>query len=217
MIPHDDTGKFAPLNERYILNPTTKTGRSIARKGETGPPPTEPASPAALLFQGQRHPKNRKKYRKLEQWIEVRIVDGKTVTRLYPPNEKLILEGQAKLPPPEMVIRRINFPDGIPPEYEFLGVRDEEHRRNGGLALQRMTVNMWLEAIEKEKQAGTGHLGPVFNLPDFTEQCECAACRDTRSLLLTLAMEARAANRPTDFDSLLTFAKEKDSLIKPAK
>lgn len=194
--------------EEWVSDPTKKSGRALRVKGQTGPPASEPLSPAALLFQGQRHPKNRKKYRKLEQWIEVRIVEGKTVTRLYPPNEKLILEGQAKLPPPEVVIRRINFPDGIPSEYEFLGVRDEEHRRNGGMALQRMTVNMWLEAIEKEKQAGTGHLGPVFNLPDFNEQCECEVCKSNRTTLLMLAMEARAANRPTDFDSLLSFAKE---------
>lgn len=166
-------------------------------------PTVEDASPAGQLFQGQRHPKNRKRLPRLEQWIEVRRMHGKTITKLFPSNEKLVKRGQEMLPPPQRVYRRINFPNGVPDEYLWLGVRDEHHRKNGGMCLQRMTINMWLDAIKKEALRGDGHIGPVFNLPDEAGECECPCCSNSRRLLDEVLADHSAAGLPTDYDSLV--------------
>ena len=153
----------------------------FARSGKPKSKPAgQPKTAAQQLFQGQNHAKNKKKIVRLEQWVEVRVVDGKTVTTLYPSNKKLIEEGKAMLPPPEYVYRRINFPDGIPAEYEWAGVMSDEHRERGGCGLQRMTVDTWLEVIEREKLRKDGHIGPtgVGNLPRPKEHgpCPCPKC-----------------------------------------
>ena len=131
------------------------------------------------LFQGQRHPARQKKHIRLEQWIEV-CVDGsgRVTTTLYPSNEKLIERGQAMWPPPEYVYRRINFPNGIPPEYDWTGVIDENHRKFGGCGIQRMTVDTWLQVIKKEARRPGGHVGPsgVPAVPRANGACNCRAC-----------------------------------------
>lgn len=194
-------GLLPEIETPYVFDPTKKSGRSPAVKGVTAPPAN---SLASKTFQGQRHPKNRKKYRKLEQWIEVRVTDSKTVTTLYPSNQELIRYGQEMLPPPEIVVRRINFPDGIPAEYAWVGIVDETHRKLGGLGLQRMTVNMWLEAIKEEEALAHGHIGPVLNLPDFRDECDCEVCRPNRKTLDRLREEALEANEPDDLDTLVS-------------
>jgi hypothetical protein len=150
-----------------------------------------PLTRAGQLFQGQNHPKKRRKIVRMEQWVEVRIRDGKVVTKLYPPNEKLIKEGQAMLPPPEYVYRRLNFPDGVPHEYDWVGI-SEAQRKLGGCGLQRMTVDTWLDVIDREKLREDGHIGPtgVGNLPRPREhgECACAVCTGNQAIL-----DARAA------------------------
>ncbi len=128
----------------------------------------------------------------LDQWVEVEIEDGKTVTALYPSNEELIKEGQAMERVPDLVYRRLNFPQGIPGEYRWTADADAPQVELGGMGTQRMTVETWLEAIEREAASGTGHIGPtgVGNLPRPKERggCECEVCATNREL-----MERRAA------------------------
>ncbi len=137
--------------------------------------------PATPLFAGQLHPKKQKKITKLDQWVEVRIEDGRTVTTLYPSNEGLIQRGQRMLPPPELVYRRLNFPDGIPPEYWWTCSRTPERRERGGMGTQRMTVETWIQVIAREKERGDGHVGPtgVGNLPRPEQygECPCETCQ----------------------------------------
>ena len=140
---------------------------------------------------------------RIEQWVEVRIVDGKAVTKLYPSNKDLIARGQKMLPPPEYVYRRLNFPDGIPDEYAWVGILSEEHRRIGGLGIQRMTVNMWLDVIDIEAQRTDGHIIAVPNLPRANGACDCATCKHNQAILEQLETEAREAGRPFDLDALL--------------
>jgi len=141
---------------------------------------------AQLLFQGQRNPKKMRKIAVLDQWMEVRIVDGKTITELHPSNEKLIERGQRMLPPPELVYRRLNFPEGVPEEY-YWAVSDPVARKYGGMGTQRMTADTWLEVIAREKERGDGHVGPtgVGNLPRPEERggCDCPVCSHNRALL----------------------------------
>jgi hypothetical protein len=162
--------------------------------------------PAHPLFNGQRHNSKTKKAPRLEQWVEVRIEPNNQVTTtLYPSNDKLIELGQAMLPPPEFVYRRINFPDGIPHQYDWTGVRDDLHRQLGGCCLQRMTVRTWLEQIDKEFLRLDGHIGPtsVMNLPRPNGECSCPTCTESQRILHERERKARAAGQPYDLDSLL--------------
>ena len=146
---------------------------------------------AQQTFQGQKSPKKRKKIQTLEQWVEIEVSPtGKTVTTQHPSNEILILNGQKKWPAPELVYRRMHFVHGVPHEYAW-ATSDERIRKSGGMGIQRMTVDTWLELIEKEKALGTGHILPCGgNLPRPEERggCDCAVCAGNRAIL-----EARAA------------------------
>jgi hypothetical protein len=140
---------------------------------------------AQQVFGGQKHPKKQKKIPILDQWVEIKIQDGKTVTTLYPPNDELIKEGQAMLPPPQMVYRRLHFVHGIPPEYYWAN-SNPVAREMGGMGTQRMTVDTWLNVIEQEKASGTGHIGPCGgNLPRPEEHggCDCEVCTHNRAVL----------------------------------
>ena len=144
-----------------------------------------PLTKAQQMFQGQKSAKKRKKITILDQWVEIEVSpSGKTVTTLYPSNEILIADGQKKWPPPEMVYRRLNFVDGVPHEYHWT-TSDETLRERGGCGIQRMTVDTWLELIEKEKALGTGHILPTGNLPRPEERggCDCKVCSHNRAVL----------------------------------
>jgi len=147
--------------------------------------------PSERMFQGQLHPKKQRKISTLEQWVEVRIEDGQTVTRLYPSNEELIKRGQRMLPPPDLVYRRLHFPHGVPAEYAWCA-NDHTTRERGGMGIQRMEVDTWLEVIEREKAAGTGHVGPtgVGNLPRPMARggCDCETCAANRALMEAAGM-----------------------------
>jgi hypothetical protein len=140
---------------------------------------------AQTMFQGQNNKKNHRKLTILNQWIEIEVENGQTVTKLYPSNEELIEEGKAMLPPPDLVYRRLNFPSGVPNEYHWASKNPEALQR-GGTGIQRMTVDTWLELIEREEVEGNGHVGPtgVGNLPRPAEHgiCECEVCTRTTAI-----------------------------------
>ncbi len=124
-----------------------------------------PPSRSKTIFQGQLHPKKLRKIPILEQSIEITVEDGVTKTQLFPSNEKLIEEGQAMDPPPEMVYRTMNFVNSIPPEYHW-ATTDEDRRQRGGTGIQRMMIDTWLDVIDAEKADPSGHIGPCGgNLP----------------------------------------------------
>lgn len=116
----------------------------------------------------------------LEQWIEVRIRNGRTVTELYPGNEQLLQRARRMEPLPDLVYRRLNFPEGVPLEYDWTGA-DENMRKYGGVGVQRMEFTTWLEVTRKEQERADGHVGPTGrgNLPRPKERggCECPVCR----------------------------------------
>jgi hypothetical protein len=167
-----------------------ETVREIGHVPERKTPAAAPKAQATLskaqqLFRGQKHPKKRKKIPILDQWLEIEIQDGKTVTTFYPSNEQLIKEGQAMFPPPEMIYRRMHFVHGVPAEYHWT-TDDPVTRERGGMGTQRMTVDTWLELIEGENANGTGHAGPCGgNLPRPEERggCDCETCTHNRQIL----------------------------------
>ena len=114
----------------------------------------------------------------LEQWVEIRIRDGKTETTLYPSNEVLLERKKKMDPPPNIVYRRMNFVDGVPPEY-YWATDDPRRREFGGHGIQRMAVDTWLQTIAEEAQRGTGHVAPCSDLlprPQERGGCNCPVC-----------------------------------------
>jgi hypothetical protein len=172
------------LREELERRPPAPPERAPVKQGEKAKADT-PKTLAQQTFRGQSHPKKQKNVTILDQWVEIEVVDGKTVTTLYPPNAELIKEGQAMLPPPEMVYRRFHFVGPVPPEY-YWTTSDERKRAMGGMGIQRMTIDTWLEVIEREEASGTGHIGPCGgNLPRPEERggCDCEVCTHNRAVL----------------------------------
>lgn len=173
--------------DAQTANQTVKAEQKAEKeKAKPQPPPKKEPTRGELLFQGQHHPKKMRKIAVLDQWVEVEIENGKTVTTLFPSNEKLIAAGKKMLPPPELIYRRINFRDGVPPEYQWTGT-NAQRNESGAHGIQRMTVDTWLDVIDREKLREDGHIGPtgVGNLPRPIERggCNCPTCTKNRSIL----------------------------------
>lgn len=95
---------------------------------------------------------------KVDQYVEVKVVDGECTTSCYPSNEQVIEEIARRPNPPIFMTRWILFPDGVPAEYDWCNP-NEVQKFAKTHANQKMLYTQWLRAIEKEK--ATGHLGPV--------------------------------------------------------
>jgi hypothetical protein len=113
----------------------------------------------------------------LDQWADVLMEDGGTVTKLEPSNEQLLEDRGMMKPQPQQVCRRFHFRDGIPDEYSWCR-ESEEQRATRKWGLQQMTIETWLAAIEREQAAGTGHLSDTGeDLPDPQRRgCWCLVC-----------------------------------------
>lgn len=130
-------------------------------------------------------PVSRKSKRKTilhEQWIEVRRVDGKTVTTFYPPNHELE-ESRLKMnPKPSLIYRRVNFVHGVPPEYHWTDPSPEVEKL-GGLFLQRATPGDWLKVMEAERKLQNKIMVPTYKFvprPEEFGPCPCDRCSTLR-------------------------------------
>jgi hypothetical protein len=173
---------LAATKEESVVSPPAAASSPRSAKNK---PQGRPGS----VFQGQRaQAKHSKKDRPhvLDQWVEIeRAPDGRTITTLYPSNEQLVRHGQSMWPPPNLVYRRLNFLHGVPPEYSWAG-GSEIVRERGGMGIQRMDADHWVELSRAEEATGTGHIGPCGgNLPRPEERgdCECPVCTLNRALL----------------------------------
>jgi hypothetical protein len=123
----------------------------------------------------------------LEQWVEVRVVDAQTETRLFPSNGMLAHEISKLSSEPDVVYRRFHFPDGVPAEYLWTCPDDAAQQARGGCGIQRMTYASWLTVAKKESHNEGGHLGPVGtgNLPRPKERggCPCPVCVTNQTLI----------------------------------
>jgi hypothetical protein len=101
---------------------------------------------------------------RLEQVVEVEVLDGQCSTSYYPPNEELveIAENRARLP--LYVERCIVFPDGIvPAEYAWT----ESCRMPGedyAAAIQKVTWNNWRKLADYEKTTETNHATSAWHI-----------------------------------------------------
>ena len=118
-----------------------------------------------------------------EQWVEVAVEDGKTVTRKHPPDEELREQVDKLDPERDLVYRRLHFVNGVPKEYEW-AMHDRALQEKGGLGIQRMRPETWRELVEREKKNG-GHLLGCANVPrpESRGGCECPTCSWNREVL----------------------------------
>jgi hypothetical protein len=111
-----------------------------------------------------------------EQWMEITVTDGITKTEYVPTSEELLEELEKEGRVPQMIYRRMNFPDGVPPEYAWTNLHDvticpltqagqwcEPCARYlyGGHGMQRMTFDTWKETIAREALTPGQHAGPT--------------------------------------------------------
>ncbi len=147
------------------------------------------ATQSRVVYEGRG--KNKKPvFRVLEQWVEGRVVDGVTTTLYVPTNDELREQAAASQENgvmPQMVYRRMNFPNGVPPEYAWTNLHDPTQcektaaglfcplcavDERGGCGIQRMTYETWQRVVEREKETPGQHAGPtgVGNLPTPKER-----------------------------------------------
>jgi hypothetical protein len=107
----------------------------------------------------------------IEQWVEVRRINNEPVTQFYPSNEELEKRIETAKPKPDLVYRRLFFPDGVPIQYQWTKPRNGQSA-NGGMAMQRMTVETWLSLREKEREAGHAVSTGQPTLRDWRDQKE---------------------------------------------
>ena len=105
----------------------------------------------------------------LEQWIEVRRVGNTEVTEFYPSNEELEQIIAEMNPKPDFIYRRIFFPDGVPARYGWTRPRTGQAEL-GGLAVQRLPLDVWLSLREKERESGHAESAGQPSLPDWRDR-----------------------------------------------
>lgn len=100
---------------------------------------------------------------KLNQWIDVEVIDGKCVTKYYPSNQE-VTEQAALLPSlPVKMTRWISFPHGVPDEYDWTHPLQLQ-KKLGDTAVQTMSYLLWQRKIKEEEALGTGHVRPVYDI-----------------------------------------------------
>jgi hypothetical protein len=124
----------------------------------------------------------------LEQFVEVSVRKGITITELYPPTEEMLAEFAKMDPPPDLIYRRYNFRGCVPPEYRWATLDPTDWKYGGG-ALQRMQPSAWLAMVEEEKRTATGHLVACYEImprPEETGGCDCPVCTAAQARLDSL-------------------------------
>ncbi len=173
-------------NEKLALRKAELAQRAAEAERKAAERAAARAEAKAVASTAATKKKKKQAFGVAEQWLEIRVTDGVTTTEFIPSNEELLEEiakavdgGDAE---PEMVYRRMNFPDGVPAEYAWTNSHEvascEKTQKgewcercapylHGGAGIQRLTFATWKEVIAREAERGDGHAGPtgVGNLP----------------------------------------------------
>lgn len=104
----------------------------------------------------------------IEQWVEIRRIENQPVTQFYPSNEEMEKRIETANPKPDFIYRRLFFPDGVPAQYQWTRPRKGQ-ATNGGLAMQRMTVDTWLSLRAMERETGHAVSTGQVTLRDWRE------------------------------------------------
>jgi hypothetical protein len=127
----------------------------------------------------------------VEQWVEVEVHDGVTITTRYPGDEEVLAliakkteqTGRAV----DLVYRRLNFVHGVPPEYGWT-TQDPLQRKYGGHCIQRLRLEDWKTQIKEECGGHISECATYMPRPESSGGCECAACQ---AAVERIALEGR--------------------------
>ena len=97
---------------------------------------------------------------RVQQWVEIEVKDGRTITTCSPSNEQVMKDVAKRSERPLFLTRTLNFPRGIPPEYDWACHTDMQ-QTFPCIARQTVLYSQWLDVIEREKSTPGGHLGPL--------------------------------------------------------
>lgn len=117
-----------------------------------------------------------------DQWIEIKSVNGITVSTFYPSNEEFEKERIDWGREPSLIYRRLNFVHGVPKEYMWTNPTDPVKLR-GGLFLLRMSVKDWAEVMEIERKMDPRQVTPPAHplpRPEAFGPCPCEQCTQER-------------------------------------
>lgn len=87
----------------------------------------------------------------VDQWVQVRVEEGKTVSKVTPSNERVAQEAREMIPPAEDVVRRYLFRGRVPEAY-YWTTEEEQIRAHGGAVVFRMSLEEWRGLVEREKE-----------------------------------------------------------------
>jgi hypothetical protein len=163
-------------NEKLALRKAELAQRAVEAERKAAERAAERAEAKKVAASATKKKKKNGGFGVAEQWLEIRVTEGVTTTEFIPGNDEL-LEEIAKAveqgdDEPEMVYRRMNFPDGVPPEYAWTNSHDvascelnaqgkwcEECARflHAAAGIQRMTFATWKDVIALEAQQKSVH------------------------------------------------------------
>lgn len=128
--------------QRYwnVLKPYAQEPKKEQPVKETRPLKEAPAAQQQPVSKGS----------SLYQKLVVKIVDGETVTTMYPTNEQAMRVAEAETEDARAT-RSFEFPDGVPEEYCWL-FPEEGRRRAGARRNVEMSVGLWMELAAQEKR-----------------------------------------------------------------
>jgi hypothetical protein len=114
------------------------------------------------------------------QWIEVEVVEGVTKTTRHPDDQamfKVISDTEKrKGRPGELVYRRLNIVNGVPPEYVWT-THEANDLRYGGVCVQRLRVDDWFTQMMSEKGGHVRYCEFYMPRAESRGGCDCQACR----------------------------------------
>ena len=97
---------------------------------------------------------------RVQQWVEIEVKDGRTITTCSPSNEQVMKDAAKRSERPLFLTRTLNFQRGIPPQYDWACHTDMQ-QTFPCIARQTVLYSQWLDVIEREKSTPGGHLGPL--------------------------------------------------------
>ena len=100
---------------------------------------------------------------KVQQFAHILGDEEICFTTLAPTNQQIKDSVAAGPEPPKVISRLLYFENGVPPAYRWMNpnLLQCEFKTIG---LQTMLYSDWLDIVEREEAAGTGHIGPAPSL-----------------------------------------------------
>jgi hypothetical protein len=150
-LRYKTTNERAHVRELQALEQKRRGRQRAARETAKNPPANPNPTPLRPALKDEKP---------TFQYVYITVVDGQTITDIYPPNE-VMSRIAADKEPGTVIVRNIEFPPQPPPEYSWLEPLGFNSDKSIAYFRQKMDVPTWLKLIAREQASGTGLLQPV--------------------------------------------------------